>query len=224
MLVLVVDDEKKVAAFVQAGLEEEGWGVMCCANGREAVALVGLHGFDAIVLDIMLPGLDGLGVLSAIRESRNTVAVILLTARGDLEERVEGLNLGADDYLPKPFSMVELIARLKAVWRRRSSPGLSQVVYADLVLNLHSREARRGDRKLELTHREFALLEHLLRAPGRVFTRMELCEQIWGYRFDTQSNFMDVAIQRLRRKLDDGESTPLIQTVRSVGYSINADS
>lgn len=223
MRVLVVDDEPKVAAFVRTGLEESGWNVEVCHDGTTALDLAGHQNYDAIVLDVMLPGRDGLSVLRELRQARNNVAVVLLTARGDLGERVEGLNLGADDYLPKPFSVVELIARIKAVWRRRSGTGLSQIVHGDLVLNLHTREARRGGRKLDLTNREFALLEYLLRDPGRVFTRAELCEQVWGYRFDTQSNFMDVAVQRLRRKLDDGEPVKLIQTVRRVGYTVQAE-
>jgi DNA-binding response OmpR family regulator len=220
MHVLVVEDEKKVAAIVRDGLEEEGWQVDVCPRGDEAVAQAGRQNYDAIVLDIMLPGRDGLTILRQLREARNPVAVVLLTARGDLDERVVGLNLGADDYLAKPFSVLELVARLKAVRRRREGAAPSRVTHAGVTLDLHSREAWRGIRKIELTNREFALLECLLRAPGRVFTRAELCEKIWGYRFDTQSNFMDVAVQRLRRKLDDGEATPLIQTVRSVGYTL----
>lgn len=221
MRVLVVDDEPKVAALLRGGLEDAGWQIAVCHDGDTALDLARRGNYDAIVLDVMLPGRDGLSVLKALRQARNDVAVVLLTARGDLGERVEGLNLGADDYLPKPFSIVELVARLKAVWRRRSGTGLSQISHGDLVLNLNTREARRGDRKLDLTTREFALLEYLLRDPGRVFTRAELCEQVWGYRFSTQSNFMDVAIQRLRRKLDDGERVKLIQTVRRVGYTLH---
>ena len=220
MRILIVEDERKVAAFICAGLAEEGWNAESCHRGDEGLRLAGEHAYDAIVLDIMLPGLDGLSLLRALREARNTVPVILLTARGDVDERVAGLDLGADDYLAKPFAMTELAARLKAVWRRRSGQGLSLLVHADLVVNLHTREARRGSQKLDLTAREFSLLEFLLRSPGRVFTRTQLCEHIWGYHFDPGTNVVDVAIQRLRRKLDDDHTLKLVETVRGTGYKL----
>lgn len=223
MVVLVVDDERKVAAFVRAGLEEQGWLVEVAHDGNDALALASSRHFDALVLDIMLPGRDGLSVLRRLREDRNTVPVVLLTARGDVRERVEGLELGADDYLAKPFSMLELIARLKAVWRRRTGEGLSVLTFADLVVNLHTRSVRRGAREIELTAREFSLLECLLRTPGKVVTRTQLYESVWGYNFDPETNIVDVAIQRLRRKIDDGAPTRLIQTVRGVGYALQGD-
>ncbi|MBE2213155.1 MAG: response regulator transcription factor [Opitutaceae bacterium] len=223
MVVLVVDDEKKVAGLVRSGLEEQGWTVEVAHDGNDALTLAGSRHFDALVLDIMLPGRDGLSVLRRLREEKNTVPVVLLTARGDVRERVEGLELGADDYLPKPFSMLELVARLKAVWRRRTGDGLNVLSYADLVVNLHTRAVRRGDRAIELTAREFSLLECLLRTPGRVVTRTQLYESVWGYNFDPETNIVDVAIQRLRRKIDDDSGPRLIQTVRGVGYALQTE-
>ena len=224
MRILVVEDEQKVAAFICAGLAEEGWSAEACHHGDEGLRLASEQSYDALVLDIMLPGRDGLSILRKLRESRNTVPVVLLTARGDVEERVEGLDLGADDYLAKPFSMTELVARLKAVWRRRSGQGLSLLVHADLLVNLHTREVRRGMQKIELTVREFSLLEFIMRSPGRVFTRTQLCEHIWGYHFDPGTNVVDVAVQRLRRKIDDGHEIKLIETVRGTGYRLKAGS
>jgi len=146
------------------------------------------------------------------------IPVVLLTARGDVDERVEGLNLGADDYLAKPFAMTELVARLRAVWRRRAGVTANILAYGDVVMNLTLREVRRGERSLQLTPQEFSLLESLLRLPEKVVTRTELCQQVWGYQFDPGTNVVEVAVQRLRRKLDDGFPQPLVQTVRGVGY------
>ncbi|MEO5960820.1 MAG: response regulator transcription factor, partial [Opitutaceae bacterium] len=178
---------------------------------------------DAIILDVMLPGRDGLSVLRKLRGEHNTMPVILLTARGDLRERVEGLNLGADDYLPKPFSMIELVARLSAVLRRRTGVGLTIRSYADLSLNLATREVKRAGVRVTLSPREFALLECLLREPGKVVTRVEISQSVWGYQFDPGTNFVDVAIQRLRRKIDDPFPCKLVQTVRGVGYALQTD-
>ncbi|MDO8542733.1 MAG: response regulator transcription factor [Opitutaceae bacterium] len=223
MHILVVEDEKKVAAFVRAGLEEQGFSVEVCHDGNTAAAIATTQAFDGIVMDIMLPGRDGLSIVRKLREGRNTVPVVLLTARGDLDERVEGLNLGADDYLAKPFSMTELIARLNAVLRRHNGGGLAMQSYSDLSLNLVSREVRRGETKIDLTPREFSLLECLLRRPGKVVTRVEISQTVWGHQFDAGTNFVDVAIQRLRRKVDDPFPRKLIQTVRGIGYALQTD-
>jgi len=222
MRLLLVEDEKKIAAFVRKGLAEAGFNVAVCHRGDDALQLATTERFDALVLDIMLPGRDGLSVLRQLREQRNNVPVILLTARDGLSERVEGLNLGADDYLTKPFSIEELIARLRAVWRRLSGEGLSLLQFEDLTLSVTTREVRRGERKIELTAREFALLEYLMRSPGRVHTRTQLCEHVWDYHFDPGTNLVDVGIQRLRRKIDDGHPVSLVQTVRGVGYTLRA--
>jgi DNA-binding response OmpR family regulator len=223
MRVLVVEDEVKVAAFVKAGLEEHGFAVEVCHDGDSATHRATGERFDAVVMDVMLPGRDGLSVLRKLREAHNAVPVILLTARGDLQERVEGLNLGADDYLAKPFSMLELVARLGAVLRRRTGSGLTVQSIGDLSVNVATREVKRGAARIELTPREFALLECLMRSPGRVVTRVEISQGVWGYQFDPGTNFVDVAIQRLRRKLDDPFPRKLIQTVRGVGYALQTD-
>lgn len=223
MRVLVVEDESKVAALVKAGLEEHGFAAEVCNDGTKALARASAETFDALVLDIMLPGRDGLSVLRKLRDERNTVPIILLTARGDLSERIEGLNLGADDYLTKPFSVLELVARLGAVLRRRNGTGLTVQSYADLSMNFATREVQRGGVAIELTPREFALLECLIRTPGKVVTRVEISQSVWGHQFDPGTNFVDVAIQRLRRKLDDAFPRKLIQTVRGVGYALQAE-
>lgn len=220
MKVLLIEDEKKIADFVCAGFREQGDLVEHCANGDEGFARASSGEYDAIVLDIMLPGRDGLSVLRGLRERHNTVPVILLTARAEPNERVEGLNLGADDYLTKPFHMEELIARVQAVTRRASGDRLSVLQAGDLVVNLITRSVVRAGRAVDLTAREFGLLEQLLRSPGRVFTRTQLLEHVWGYDFDPETNLVDVNIRRLRRKLDDESDTPLIETVRGVGYRI----
>lgn len=223
MRLLVVEDEAKVAAFVKTGLEENGFAVEVCGDGESGLERASREPFDGVVLDVMLPGRDGLSVLKTLRETANQVPVILLTARGGLDERVEGLNLGADDYLPKPFSMVELLARLGAVLRRRNGSGPSLLAYADLSVNLANREVMRGGVKIELTAREYALLECLLRTPGKVVTRVEISQRVWGYQFDPGTNFVDVAIQRLRRKVDDPFPRKLVQSVRGVGYALLTD-
>ena len=168
----------------------------------------------------MLPGRDGLSILRALRERSNAVPVLILTARGEICEKVEGLDLGADDYLAKPFAIEELAARLRALIRRQTGENLVRYRIQDLTLDVATRIARRGNRRIDLTGREFSLLECLMRAPGRVFTRTQLCQHVWEYQFDAGTNLVDVYIQRLRRKVDDGEPTKLIQTVRGAGYRI----
>ncbi len=218
MKVLVVEDDPKIRSFIHRGLKEQGFTIELCGDGDEGLrhAVAGSH--DAIVLDIMLPGRDGLSLLRELRERKNAVPVILLTARSSLAERVEGLDLGADDYLTKPFYMEELIARLHAVARRSSGEPLSVLRVEDLVVDLISREVRRGEDGLELTAREFNLLQLLMRSPGRVLTRTQILEHVWGYDFDPQTNVVDVYVRRVRRKIDRGDSPSMIETVRGVGY------
>ena len=220
MRILVVEDERKIAGFIRQGLEESGFDVEVSANGNDAFDLATTRPYDAVVLDIMLPGRDGLSILRGLRERKNAVPVILLTARTELNERVDGLNLGADDYMTKPFYVEELIARLHAVARRAKDEPAGLLRAADLSVNLITRQVRRGERPVELTAREFSLLERLMRTPGRVFTRTQLLEHVWGYDFDPETNLVDVNIRRLRRKIDDTSDTPLIETVRGVGYRI----
>jgi DNA-binding response OmpR family regulator len=220
MRILVVEDEKKIALFVQKGLKELGFVVDVLHKGDEALEVILTHHFDAIVLDVMLPGQDGLYILRTLREKSNFVPVVLLTARGGVAEKVEGLNLGADDYLAKPFSIEELAARLRALARRGSGQQFARYRVSNLVLDPATRTIRRGERQIELTSREFSLLECLMRSPNRVFSRTQLCQQVWEYEFSPESNLVDVYVQRLRRKIDDGETEKLIQTVRGAGYRI----
>jgi len=218
MNILVVEDEKKLAGFIRKGLEENGFAVTVSHDGNEAYTLACAGSYDLIVLDIMLPGRDGLSILKNLRDRKNTVPVILVTARSEMNERVQGLSLGADDYIPKPFYMDELLARIQAVLRRTSGEQLSILRAGDLTVNLIAREVNRGKAELVLPPREFSLLEYLMRSPGRVFTRSQILEHVWGYDFDPQTNLVDVCIQRLRSKIDSGRNEPLIETIRGVGY------
>jgi DNA-binding response OmpR family regulator len=222
MKVLVVEDEKQIAAFIRLGLEEQGFTVESTGNGDEAYMLATTQQYDAIVLDIMLPGRDGLSILRNLRKQRNSVPVIVVTARSELDERLEGLNLGADDYLTKPFYVEELIARLHAV-ARRGGERLSVLQHGGVTVNLISREAQVNGTPLVLTVREFSLLEYLMRAPGRVYTRTQILEHVWGYDFDPSTNLVDVHIQRLRKKLDAEDRERFIETVRGVGYRFRKD-
>lgn len=219
MRILLVEDEKPIARFTRKGLEEQGFCVDLCDNGDDGYLLASTQQYDAIILDIMLPGRDGLSILAQLRDAKHDVPVILLTARSALDERLEGLNLGADDYLTKPFFIEELIARIHAVARRADGKSQSLLQVGDLVVNLLTRKVRRGECEVELTVREFNLLEYLMRSPGRVATRSQILEHVWGYYFDPNTNLVDVCIQRLRKKLTTDNNYPdLIDTVRGVGY------
>jgi DNA-binding response OmpR family regulator len=218
--ILVVEDEKKIASFIRMGLEGAGFDLEITHHGDEGYKLASTRPYDAIILDIMLPGRDGLSILKNLRLKGNPVPVILLSARAEPHERVEGLNLGADDYLVKPFYIDELVARLHVVTRRAAGTGTSRIEVGDLSIDLLTREVRRGGRAIDLTSREFQLLEHLARNPGRVLTRAQICERVWDYDFDPGTNLVDVYIQRLRRKIDSPADIPLIETIRGVGYRI----
>ncbi len=220
MRILVVEDQKKIAEFIRKGLEEHGFRVEVCRTGEDGIDRARAEPFDAMVLDIMLPGRDGLSVLRELRDRRVAMPVILLTARDGLEERVEGLNLGADDYLAKPFYVEELAARINALLRRAAGGTPGQLKVAGLALDPIKREARRAGKRIELTSREFDLLAYLMRSPGRVFTRTQINEHVWDIHFDTGTNIVDVAIARIRKKVDEGAHVKLIETVRGVGYRI----
>lgn len=222
MKILVLEDDKKLAGLVRKGLETRGFAVDFCDNGDDAYALATTRSYDALVLDIMVPGRDGLSILRNLREHRLSVPVVMITARSALNERLEGLNLGADDYLTKPFYVDELIARLHAVTRRASGHSLTLLQNGNLSVNLVTRETRRAGKVVELTAREFALLTYLLRSPGQTFTRAQICEHVWNYHFDPGTNLVDVYVQRLRRKLEDRDEDALIETVRGVGYRVRA--
>ncbi|MCE5228056.1 response regulator transcription factor [bacterium] len=221
MKILVVEDETRIAQFIEMGLREQGWQVDVQHRGDEAMAALQNRVYDLAILDIMLPGRDGLSILRQLREQANHVPVILLTARTTLNERIEGLQLGADDYVTKPFYVEELIARIQAVMRRSSGHEQSQRQVGPLVLNLPRREVRVNGREIEMTAREFNLLEYLTRSPGRVYTRTQILERVWDLHFDPSTNIVDVYIQRLRKKIGPEES--LIETVRGVGYRIRTD-
>jgi DNA-binding response OmpR family regulator len=218
MRILVVEDEGQIAGFIRKGLEEQGFTVDCSADGDEGFRLATSQQYDAIVLDIMLPGRDGLSILQNLRKQHNPVPVLLLTARSALDERVEGLNLGADDYLTKPFFVEELVARIHALARRASGERLSVLQSGDLNVNLITREVVLAGRPVHLTAREFNLLEYLMRSPGRVLTRTQILEHVWGYDFDPTTNLIDVHVQRLRKKITVDGQEPPIETVRGVGY------
>lgn len=220
MRVLIVEDEKKMASFVRKALQAEGFTADVVHRGDEVLAATLTTVFDVIVLDIMLPGRDGLSVLRQLRERAIQTPVLLLTARGDVNERVQGLNAGADDYLPKPFVLAELIARVRALSRRAGESHPIRLRLDDLTMDTVSHEVRRGERALELSSREYRLLEFLLRSRGRVCSRMAILQNVWDYDFDPGTNLVDVYIMRLREKLDSGAETKLLHTVRGVGYVI----
>jgi len=219
MNILLVEDEKKIVDFVSGGFREQGFTVDHSADGNEGLAKANAHEYDVIVLDIMLPGRDGLSVLKALRKAGKTTPVLLLTARNELDDRVEGLNLGADDYLSKPFFVEELIARVHALQRRVSGERQNILAAGELRLDRISREVHSRGQSVELTGREFNLIEYLMRSPGRVFTRTQILEHVWGYDFDPSTNVVDVCIQRIRKKIGLGQNgdSP-IESVRGVGY------
>ena len=220
MKILVVEDDKKLGGFLRKGLEARGFVVDFSSNGDEGYTLATTRSYDAMVLDIMLPGRDGLSILRNLRDRHSTVPVLLLTARSALNERLEGLNLGADDYLTKPFYIEELVARLHALLRRASGQQRDLLQHGDVVVNLITREVKRSGETVELTAREYALLTFLMRSPGRTFSRTQICEHVWNYHFDPGTNLVDVYVQHLRKKLSGDSGPPLIETVRGVGYRI----
>jgi DNA-binding response OmpR family regulator len=224
MRLLVIEDETKIARLLKKGFQDEGYDVDVSADGEDGLHRALEEQYDAIVIDIMLPRRDGLSVLKELRAQEVSTPVMILTARGDVNERVTGLSLGADDYMAKPFAMDEVVARVRALIRRVTGESITLYKVGDLVMNLVTREVTRGSRHIELTSREFRLLEHLMRSPGQVVTRSQLIERVWEYRFDPGTNLVDVYIQRLRRKIDDDAETKLIQTVRGVGYSVDVES
>jgi heavy metal response regulator len=223
MRLLVVEDEKKVARFVKKGLEEEGYAVDVAPDGEEGLgmALDGVH--DLIILDIHLPRMDGLGVLQQLRKKKVATPVLLLTVRAAIEDKVLGLDAGADDYLTKPFAFQELLARVRALLRRRAEAEAPVLQVSDLTLDPARRLASRGGEKIDLTSKEFALLAYFMRNPGRVLTRTMISEHVWDYDFDTMTNVIDVYVNYLRKKIDAGREPKLIHTVRGAGYVLKAE-
>ena len=222
MKVLLVEDEPKIARYVSKALGTEGHNVEVIPRGDEGLTAATTRPFDIMLLDLALPGGDGLDILRAVRAKSISTPVLILTARGELPDRITGLDLGADDYLPKPFAMEELIARINVLTRRKGADASPIMRVGDLVLNSTTREVTRNGTKLYLSVREFGLLEFLMHNSPRAFTRTELCEHVWKSALDDETNAVDVYIQRVRRKVDEDFPVKLIQTVRNVGYKIEA--
>ena len=223
MKVLVVEDENKMASFLERGLKEQGFIVTVVRRGDEALDLILQSAYDAVLLDIMLPGLDGLSVARRLRQKGNGTPILMLSARGEVDERVEGLEAGADDYLAKPFAVKEVVARLKALGRRQPEARVQLLKVADLTMDLAQHEVRRGDSRIELAAREYRMLQVFLRNAGRVCGRSLLLEQVWDFNFDPGSNLVDVYVRRLREKIDAGRDVKLLHTVRGSGYVLREE-
>lgn len=222
MRILLVEDERNVASFIKKGLEEEFYTVDVAADGMEGLLMASSNDYDLLVVDVMLPELSGIEVCKKLRGRSIKTPLLLLTAIGSVESKVEGLESGADDYLTKPFAFSELLARIKALLRR-SSDAVGELSLADLRIDLLSRRVFRGEREISLTQKEFSILEYLLRNKGRILTRTQIIENIWGYNFDPSTNIVDVHIRYLREKIDLGFDTKLIHTVRGAGYVLKAE-
>ena len=225
MRLLLVEDDLKIASFIVKGMKAEGYAVDHAPDGQEGLHMAVTEPYDAAIIDVMLPKLDGLSVIERMRKEKVNTPVIILSAKGSVDDRVKGLQVGGDDYLPKPFAFSELLARVQALIRRGS--GLSEptrLTVGDLTMNLLTREVTRGGRKIELQRLEFSLLEYLMRNAGRVVSKTMIMEHVWDYNFDPQTNVVESRICRLRDKIDRGFDKKLIQTVRGVGYALKAAS
>jgi two-component system OmpR family response regulator len=219
--ILIVEDDDKIASFLAKGLKQSGFSVDIASDGEESLSLCRSVNYDSIVLDIMLPKLDGLSVLRTLRREKKLVPVLLLSAKASVDNRVTGLQAGADDYLTKPFAFSELLARLQALIRRATHVAEpTTLAVGDLSMNLLTREVLRDGQKIDLQSREFALLELLMRHPGRPITKTMILEHIWDYSFDPQTNVVDVLVHRLRSKLEKGFPSKIVHTIRGVGYVI----
>ncbi|MBW4639067.1 MAG: response regulator transcription factor [Gloeocapsa sp. UFS-A4-WI-NPMV-4B04] len=218
MHILFIEDEAKIANFVNAGLKEHGFVVDYCDDGNQGYHRAIDNEYDVVLLDIMVPGKDGLAILKSLRQAHRNVPVILLTARNELDDRIAGLNLGADDYIAKPFFVEELVARIHAVVRRSVGDRQNLLSVGPIKLDCITREVTCNQHVVELTTREFNLLEYLMRSPGRVFTRTQILEHVWGYDFNPTTNVVDVCVQRIRKKLDPIGGSGWLESVRGVGY------
>lgn len=222
MRVLLVEDDSRVARFVARALREQAYAVDVVVNGDDALYQVAINTYDAVILDVMIPGRDGFEVCRELRSSKTSIPVLMLTARDAVEDRITGLDIGADDYLTKPFEVGELLARLRALLRRGGELRPATIEIADLQLDTRGQQARRGGRLITLTTKEYALLEYLARNAGRVIGREEISEHVWDETFDPFSNLIEVYINRLRRKVDESFNMPLIHTKRGAGYVLQA--
>jgi heavy metal response regulator len=223
MRALVIEDDPGVASFLRKGLREAGFVVDAASNGLEGLSLAKAESYDVIILDLMLPGKDGFSVLQALRKDGVKTPVICLTARDRVDDRVRGLDLGADDYLAKPFSFSELLARIRALLRRGAALTTNPLCIGDLVVDLIARQVHRAGKRLDLSAREFALLEYMARNAGHVLSRTMILEKVWDMNQDPLTNVVDVHINRVRRKVDHGFDRPLIKTIRGVGYVLQED-
>ncbi len=224
MRILVVEDDKKIASFVLKGLKQNGFAVDHAANGEDGLHLATSTPFDAAVIDIMLPKLDGLSLVQELRARKINIPVIILSARATVDDRIKGLQSGGDDYLVKPFAFSELLARVQALIRRSTNAAEpTSLSIGDLTMNLVTREVTRAQKKIELQTREFGLLEYLLRNANRVVSKAQILEHVWDYSFDPQTNVVDVVVCRLRNKVDRDYDTKLIHTLRGVGYALKTD-
>lgn len=223
MKILVAEDDRKISSFLRKGFAQEGYVVEVADNGEDALALGSRGGFDVVVLDLLLPKMDGWSVIQRLRAARVKTPVLVLSARGHVEDRVRGLQLGADDYLSKPFSFTELLARVRGLVRRSQGqpPGILRV--ADLTLDPGARIVKRGEDRIDLTPREYSLLEYLMRNADRVVTKNSIVEHVWGMNFDSFSNVVEVYVNYLRKKMDRDPSKKLIHTVRGVGYALREE-
>src|SRR5205085_468555 len=224
MRILIIEDEEKVAAFIRKGLEENGYAVDTSGTIADGLPRALAYAYDAVLLDVMLPDGSGFDLVRELRRRRVQTPVLALTARGGLDDRVAGLDAGCDDYLPKPFAFTELLARLRALLRRRQQGAAPVLQYAGLRLDVATRTAERDGKSIELTNKEYQLLEMLLRHPGQVLTRTQLLESIWGYDFEAESNVLDVYINFLRKKIDRDRGRKLLHTIRGVGYVLREQS
>jgi DNA-binding response OmpR family regulator len=222
MKILVVEDDTTLSSYVQRGLEEAGYRADVVADGGDALRRAAADSYDLVVLDLRLPGLSGGEVLRGLREAGNAVPVLVLTAQDAVDSKVQALRGGADDYVTKPFSLAELMARVEALGRRPKTLAPTTLAVADLILDAAGREAHRGGERIELTPKEYAVLEYLMRHPGQAMSRTLITEHAWGYHFDPGTNIVDVVITRLRKKIDHGREPKLIHTVRGVGYLVRA--
>jgi len=225
MHVVLIEDDEKIGGFVSQGLKQEGHVVSWARQGDEGLALAVDPAADLAIVDVMLPGKDGLSIIRELREKKCAIPVIILSARADVEDRVRGLETGADDYLTKPFSFAELLARVSALMRRASPRGAAplQLEFEDLTLDVVTRRAHRAGRAIDLQTKEFALLEYFMRNPDRVLSKTMILQHVWDYHFDPQTNVVDVLVSRLRSKIDRDFSKKLVQTIRGVGYVLRAE-
>ncbi|MGA2404377.1 MAG: response regulator transcription factor [Syntrophobacteraceae bacterium] len=223
MRLLVVEDERKVSSFIRKGLEEEGYAVDAALDGKTGLQMAMDRVHDLIVLDINLPGMDGLSVLHELRRRRVSTPVLLLTVRANIEDKVLGLDAGADDYLTKPFAFQELVARIRALLRRQTEAKLPLLRFADLTVDPARHMVFRGLKKIDLTAKEYALLDYFIRNPGRVLTRAMIASHVWDYNFDSMTNIIDVYVNYLRRKIDSDREHKLIHTVRGAGYVLKEE-